>query len=278
MPRLFIVFRQYDSDRMAYRLDEHLRQVFGTAHVAISSHLAPGKDARLEIAHYINASHLVLVVIGRRWLSDAGLFDPRDPLHLAVRTALELPGKAVIPLLVEGAVMPDAAQLPPGLQPLAYRTAINIHDDPDFNMDVSRLVTAIQRIEAERMAANPPPQTQTPARSAPGQARPTSRPAPIQQPPVYQPPGTNPLAGIIKFGGRIIARIVGFFGSLIQVVIHQMLRSTVALVMNIVLILLIVGLAVLYISALLNNGLDFGLAFRAVLDQIGGFIGGVLGR
>lgn len=264
MARIFIIFRQYDSDGMAYRLDEHLRLIFGAGNVAMSNRLNPGADARLEIAHYVHASQIALVIIGRRWLSDANLFTPNDPVHLAVRTALESPGKTVIPVLVEGAVMPDAGQLPPGLQALAYRTSVNLRDDPDFNMDVSRLVSGIQRIEASQITADQP---------APPSARPVSRrPAPSRSP-ASRPASWNPFVGIVRFVSRVVTGVFHFVGLLAQVIIHQMLRSTVALVMNIVLMLVVGGLAVMYVSALLSNNFDFGLALNAVIQQLRGLVG-----
>ena len=271
MARIFIIFRQYDSDRMAYRLDEHLRLIFGTGNVAMINRLNPGADARLEIAHYVNASQIMLVMIGRQWLSDANLFIPGDPVHLALRTALETPNKTVIPVLVEGAVLPDAAQLPPGLQALAYRTSINVRDDPDFNMDASRLVSGIQRIEASQVEP-----VQTTAQPSPRQ---TARPAPprppssVSRPATPRQPGWNPITAVFKFIGRSVTGVFRFIGSLVQVIIHQMLRSTIALVMNLVLMLVFGGLAVMYVSALLNNNFDFGLALNAVVDQIRGVIG-----
>ena len=114
MARIFIVSRQYDSDQMVYQLDQHLRLVFGSSRVAALNRLAPGADVRLEIARYIQASNVVLVVIGRRWVGHPGLHHASDPVHLAVRTALEMPGKTVIPVLVDGAIPPDASELPSG--------------------------------------------------------------------------------------------------------------------------------------------------------------------
>jgi hypothetical protein len=280
MVRIFIIFRQYDGDRMAYRLDEHLRLIFGANNVAMINRLNPGTDARLEIATYVNASQIMLVIIGRGWLSDANLFNPGDPVHLALRTALETPSKTVIPVLVEGAVMPDAAQLPPGLQALAYRTSVNMRDDPDFNMDASRLVSSIQRIEASQVTANQgaanqgaaSPPTQSQLRTAPRLVQP--RPAPAApRPRTPRHPGWNPLTGLFNFVGRTITGVFRFIGSLVQVIIHQMLRSTIALVMNIVLMLVIGGLAVMFVSALLNNNFDFGLALSAVIQQLRGLVG-----
>lgn len=49
----------------------------------------------------------------------------------------------VIPLLVSRATMPREEQLPNSLQPLVYRQAIEIRRDPDFHIDMDRLIRAV---------------------------------------------------------------------------------------------------------------------------------------
>jgi hypothetical protein len=69
-----------------------------------------------------------------------------------------LKGKArVIPVLVEGARMPSAEDLPADLKPLARRNALEI-TEPDFENDVARLVRTLAEALAE-----PPPGAAPPA-------------------------------------------------------------------------------------------------------------------
>ena len=90
-----------------------------------------------------------LAVIGRQWLeseSETGrrrLDDPRDFVRIEIEAALQrdIP---VIPLLVQGALVPDEEDLPPSLQSLIYRNAISIRPDPDFHRDVDRLINGIE--------------------------------------------------------------------------------------------------------------------------------------
>jgi len=74
---------------------------------------------------------------GRRRLDD-----PRDFVRIEVEAALQrdIP---VIPLLVQGAVMPSEEKLPTSLQSLTYRNGIPIRADPDFHRDVDRLIQAL---------------------------------------------------------------------------------------------------------------------------------------
>jgi hypothetical protein len=64
-------------------------------------------------------------------------------LRIEIETALQrvIP---VIPVLAQGASMPREKDLPPSLQPFAYRNAIAVCPDPDFRADMDRLIKGIQ--------------------------------------------------------------------------------------------------------------------------------------
>jgi hypothetical protein len=54
-----------------------------------------------------------------------------------------------IPVLVHGASMPSASDLPESLQELAFRNAAIVRDDPDFRRDMGRLVEQIRKFEEQ---------------------------------------------------------------------------------------------------------------------------------
>lgn len=103
---------------------------------------------------------VVLIVIGPSWttlLSDKEpykgqprLNDPADNVRVEVEYALALaptndgghPASdlLLIPVLVQGARMPHAEQLPASLRPLAERNGTKIRPDPDFAHDTRRLI------------------------------------------------------------------------------------------------------------------------------------------
>jgi len=97
----------------------------------------------------IESASVVLVLIGNEWLDardQAGirLLDRADDfVRIEVATALA-GDKAVLPLLVEAAKMPDAADLPPDLRRLARQQALEL-SDTRWPHDVDRLVDAIRR-------------------------------------------------------------------------------------------------------------------------------------
>jgi len=69
---------------------------------------------------------------------------------------MEALGRTVrlIPVLVEGAGMPRATELPEPLKPLALRNAFALHDE-EWTSDVERLAAAIQS-DAPVRASSPP--------------------------------------------------------------------------------------------------------------------------
>ena len=68
---------------------------------------------------------------------------PRDFVRMEIESALDR-NVPIIPVLVQGAVMPSDEDLPPKLQSLVYHNAISIRSDPDFNQDVARLIKGIE--------------------------------------------------------------------------------------------------------------------------------------
>jgi hypothetical protein len=93
---------------------------------------------------------VLLAVIGPRWVSltDADgkrrLDDPNDYTRLEIVTALRRRDVRVIPVLVEGAQMPDSNQLPEDLQPLCRRNAIEL-TDKRWEYDVTQLRDTLKK-------------------------------------------------------------------------------------------------------------------------------------
>ena len=85
----------------------------------------------------------MLVVIGPAWATSAEegqprLFSETDLVRTEVATALIRPDVLVVPVLVNGATMPKAEQLPEPLKPLATRQAIEL-SDTRWGYDVDQL-------------------------------------------------------------------------------------------------------------------------------------------
>lgn len=152
---LFISYRRFDSRETVGRIHDHLRQAFEENHLFWDvDRQAPGEDYRIVIARALQRADVLLAVIGTRWLAVTDregrrrLDDPEDMVRIELETALER-NLRVIPVLIEGASMPRAADVPPSLQPLCYRTAVPVRPDPDFKIDMQRLVVALRASEEQ---------------------------------------------------------------------------------------------------------------------------------
>ena len=109
--------------------------------------IMPGTDFVVELDRALNSTAVVIVVIGRKWLTVTNpdgsrrIDDSADFVRREIRTAFQR-GTRVIPLLVQGAAMPSVADLPAELAPLATRQASAIQHE-EFTADAQRLADAI---------------------------------------------------------------------------------------------------------------------------------------
>jgi TolA-binding protein len=113
---------------------------------------------------------VLIALIGPTWstITDRRgrrrLDDPDDFVLHEIRAALEREIR-VIPVLVDGAVMPDRYDLPEGLQGLARRNAVRL-DHETFRSDVTTLLDAVERILPTLAQKAAEPTVRTGARAA----------------------------------------------------------------------------------------------------------------
>jgi hypothetical protein len=141
-------------------------------------------DFGVRIEEAIGACDLFIALIGDDWLdiADAGgrrrLDDPDDPVRLEIGLALARSDLVVIPVLVEGATMPRAEQLPDDLKPLTRRNA-HVLTDARWRSNVDELIQVAQSVLPVR-SEEPPHHTeqteQGPGRAAGDVVGPTARP------------------------------------------------------------------------------------------------------
>jgi phage gpG-like protein len=150
---IFISYRRQETSHLAGRLYDRLAGRFGEGQVFIDvDTIEPGVDFAEEIFRAVAACKVLLAIIGPTWLTAADergcrrLNDPDDIVRLEVEAALARAVR-VIPILVEGAVMPVREDLPESLAALARRNALPIRHE-SFRADAGRLVTAIERVLA----------------------------------------------------------------------------------------------------------------------------------
>jgi uncharacterized RDD family membrane protein YckC len=150
MSGIFLSYRRDDSAGWAGRLYEHLVRDWGPAQVFIDiDAIAPGEDFREAIARTMQTCDVVVVVIGPNWVSardregNRRLDDEGDTHRAEVAAALAADVR-VIPVLVGGADMPTASELPEPVKDLRYRNAAII-EDRRFASDARALMDALRQ-------------------------------------------------------------------------------------------------------------------------------------
>ena len=158
MAEIFLSYRRQDSQSATGRLADDLEARFGDERVFRDREIAAGDDFVEAIRRSVDSSTVVLVVVGPHWLAatDAQgrrrLDDPGDFVRLEIELALA-GGVAVVPVLVEGAKMPAAAELPPSLAAFARCQAVELSDQR-WRFDVETLIASLQSRFGIDAAAN----------------------------------------------------------------------------------------------------------------------------
>ncbi|HVW78095.1 MAG TPA: toll/interleukin-1 receptor domain-containing protein [Alloacidobacterium sp.] len=145
---IFISYRRDDSEGEAGRLFDDLSRAFGNDAVFMDvSGIEPGSDFRKAIDDGVASCGVLLAIIGPMWATITGsdgkrrLDNENDYVRLEIASALKR-NIAVIPVLVHGAHMPHADQLPDDLQNLAYRNSVEI-TLARWNSDMQLLIQAL---------------------------------------------------------------------------------------------------------------------------------------
>lgn len=162
---IFISYRRDDSRHAAGRLVERLGQRIKREHLFMDvDAIGYGSDFVDAINERVAACDLMLVLIGPQWLgaTDATgqrrLDDAQDFVRLEVEAALKR-DISVVPVLLDGAKMPDGGDLPEPMRSLTRRNAIQVRHE-QFGADIDRLLASANlptRVyQAGRHKAAPP--------------------------------------------------------------------------------------------------------------------------
>jgi len=172
--RIFINYRRGDSQGSAGRLYDRLLHHFEHDRIFIDvDAIEPGIDFVASLDKQVSNCSAFIAVIGPGWLEARSadghrrLDDPSDYVRVEIESALKRDIR-VIPVLVDGASMPRASDLPGSLEPLSRRNAVEIAHHR-FAADCDNLAAAIKR--ALGMASPP-------AAGPQAAALPVSAPAP----------------------------------------------------------------------------------------------------
>lgn len=158
---VFISYRRDDSAGYARALGDALAREFGPERVFIDvDDIAAGSAFSEVIQHQLGRATLLLVLMGRRWRGEREggpprILDAEDFVRREVASGLAR-GAVVLPVLLDGAAMPEAELLPPELQALVGRQALSL-DNARYADDLQRLMDAVRAVIAPPQAAAPPP-------------------------------------------------------------------------------------------------------------------------
>ena len=145
--RIFISYRREETAYPAGWLYDRLHERFGDAQVFKDvDSIKLGDDFVEAIAGAVGSCDVLLALIGERWsgiADDSGgrrLDDPNDFVRLEIEAALARDVR-VIPVLVDGAQMPAAEELPASMRGLVRRQALEL--SPSRFEDDTRLLVRV---------------------------------------------------------------------------------------------------------------------------------------
>jgi hypothetical protein len=149
--QIFISYRREESRWSARSLCDRLSAHFDRKQIFMDIDAIPlGDDFVEAIEKTVGECDVLIAVIGARWLTSKNeqggrrLDDPQDFVRREIATALKRDIR-VIPVLMDGASMPQSSELPDDLKLLARRNALQV-SDTGFDGDCRRLVATIEQV------------------------------------------------------------------------------------------------------------------------------------
>ena len=145
--KVFISYRRGDSAGYAGRVRDRLERELGCELLFMDVDAIPlGMNFSKVLHEEVAKCGVLLAVIGPTW-SDARdeygnrrLDDPNDFVRVEIAAALQR-NIPVIPILIDGARIPKAIELPDDLKELALRNGLEIHH-ASFQDDMDRLISS----------------------------------------------------------------------------------------------------------------------------------------
>jgi branched-chain amino acid transport system substrate-binding protein len=130
---IFISYRRDDDPGMALALHAYLARAFSDERIFmdVEDGIPPGHDFVRVLEERVAECHVMLVLIGKGWLTaedSAGrrrLDNTEDFVRIEIESAMRL-GKCVIPVLINNTEMPRASELAESMRSFARHQAVRI--------------------------------------------------------------------------------------------------------------------------------------------------------
>lgn len=147
---IFLSYRRVDTSGHAGRISDDLARHFGRSVTFrdIES-ITAGVDFVQALEQAVHAARVCIVLIGDTWLTETSadgarrLDSPEDHVRREIEMALNDSGLKVIPVLVEGASMPDEDDLPVSIGRLARLQAVELSESR-WDYDMARLAAVLE--------------------------------------------------------------------------------------------------------------------------------------
>ena len=159
--RVFISYRRNDSKYQARMIYAAFQKVLPRDRLFMDiDSIPPGVDFVEMLQSWVNQCEIMLALIGPGWIdaldpktSRRRLDDPNDFVRIEIREALSR-GIPIVPVLLDGASMPDTEQLPDDMKGLVRRQAEFVAYRT-FDADVERLIKALRLGEGVEPTMSP---------------------------------------------------------------------------------------------------------------------------
>jgi hypothetical protein len=182
---LILIVHGAETDPLAQQLAAILAARLPQHRVLASLPVAAGETARMAGERVAMSADFVFALVGQNGLGSLALPQSAetDPQRIVLALALQR-GTPLVPLLLPGAAMPAAQQLPLDLAPLTNRMFMVLQNPTDLRGDVDRLLGIIFSfaphlnavpggMETPAITPTSPPLYQTPTSAAPAVEQPT---------------------------------------------------------------------------------------------------------
>jgi hypothetical protein len=220
MGSVFINYRRGETAGEARALFNELAATLGKDSVFMDvDNIALGRDFRQVLQERLASCDLMLALIGKDWVDDKSptgqrrLDNPSDFVRLEIEAALKR-NIPVTPVLVQGAQMPSAEQLPESIKDFAYRNGFELSHNR-WESDVQEMLKRLGLNKQQDLGAireTKPPARRTPTENSFAEARDSDAATPAAQQPTRRPwfaiVGGSVLAIAVASGGLLYYRTV----------------------------------------------------------------------